>query len=81
VKLKNSEFVGESKTLPFATFVVDVVKGIVAVLIVGSLIEHMGGWAGIGAVAGHCFSAWLKLNDGKGESTALGGLFVLSWPI
>lgn len=33
-----------------------------------------------GAVAGHCFSPWLRFRGGKGVATFFGTLFALCWP-
>lgn len=34
---------------------------------------------GLAAVAGHCFSPWLRFRGGKGVATWLGVVFALSW--
>ena len=38
-----------------------------------------GAMVGLAAVAGHCFSPWLRFRGGKGVATWLGVLFALSW--
>ncbi|MDJ0642236.1 MAG: glycerol-3-phosphate 1-O-acyltransferase PlsY [Erythrobacter sp.] len=37
--------------------------------------------AALGAVLGHCFPVWLKLNGGKGVATNAGVAFGLAWPL
>ena len=34
---------------------------------------------GFAAVAGHCYSPWLRGRGGKGVATALGALFAIAW--
>ncbi len=36
--------------------------------------------AAVGAVAGHCFTPWLKFKGGKGFASAAGALAALAWP-
>lgn len=35
----------------------------------------------LAALAGHCYTPWLKLKGGKGVATALGGAFALAWSV
>jgi glycerol-3-phosphate acyltransferase PlsY len=77
----------------FATFVLDLLKGVLPVFLLGfqpflGLIESFTGkstvdaflpWmAGFFAVLGHCFSPWLRFRGGKGVASGFGALLVLS---
>ncbi len=58
------------------TLVLDVIKGVVAVLIAREF-----GYASAGVlfvVLGHCFSVFLKFRGGKGVATTLGALLALN---
>ena len=68
------------KALAAATLVLDVAKGAAAVLIAGWYGPDIAIVAAAGVMVGHVFPVWLGLNGGKGVSTALGVLLVLSWP-
>lgn len=81
-----------NKWLALATVLLDAFKGVVPVLLVPYLFEipscgdpdayaHLPGIAAIGAVAGHCFTPWLKFQGGKGFATAAGVLGALNWPL
>jgi glycerol-3-phosphate acyltransferase PlsY len=71
--------------LGVATLVLDVLKGVIAVVFAG----HMAQWtgfpngyeleaiAGLFAVLGHIFSVWLRFEGGKGVATALGVFFAM----
>ena len=71
--------------LGFATLVLDVLKGVLAVVFA----QHMAQWsgfpngyeleavAGLFAVLGHIFSVWLRFEGGKGVATALGVFFAM----
>jgi glycerol-3-phosphate acyltransferase PlsY len=70
-----------NKGLAAATLIGDMLKGTVAVIVMG----HFGGpdaaiAAGIGAFVGHLFPVWLKFKGGKGVATYIGVLLGLFWP-
>lgn len=70
-----------SKSLAAATLVLDLLKGLAAVLI-GRLWGPNAVLAAAGAVVlGHMFPVWLGFRGGKGVATALGVLFALAWPV
>jgi len=60
--------------------VLDVGKGVAAVLLMGQ-VTGSPGWAaaaGVAAVVGHCFPVWLGFVGGKGVATAVGAFVVLA---
>jgi acyl phosphate:glycerol-3-phosphate acyltransferase len=61
----------------------DISKGYVALLLLGAAEPSaMAVWGmGIAAVAGHCWSPFLKFNGGKGVATTVGVLLFLDWKI
>jgi glycerol-3-phosphate acyltransferase PlsY len=63
-----------------ATFVLDVGKGIAAVLL-ASRLSGDPVWiaaAAVAAVLGHCFPIWLKFRGGKGVATGVGVFIALA---
>lgn len=69
-----------NKWLAVGTLLGDALKGAIPVLVA----EHLwqaGGIAAVAAVAGHCFTPWLKFQGGKGFATAAGVLAALNWPL
>lgn len=69
------------KGLAVATLLLDMGKGIAAVL----LARHFGpgseALAAVAVVLGHCFPLWLKFRGGKGVATLMGVSLGLAWPI
>lgn len=70
-----------NKGLAAATLIGDMLKGTVAVIVMG----HFGGpdaaiAAGVSAFVGHLFPVWLKFKGGKGVATYIGILLGLFWP-
>jgi glycerol-3-phosphate acyltransferase PlsY len=66
-----------------ATFVLDVGKGVVAVLLASRLTAGDPRWialASVAAVLGHCFPVWLKFRGGKGVATGV-GVFIALAPV
>jgi glycerol-3-phosphate acyltransferase PlsY len=62
------------------TLLLDGAKGAVAVLIAARYSSEKATWmviAGLAALVGHCFPAWLKFKGGKGVATAAGVYLML----
>lgn len=70
-----------NKGLAAATVLLDAAKGAVPVLLAAHLWPGTEGIAAVAAVAGHCFTPWLKFKGGKGFATAAGVLLALAWPL
>jgi acyl phosphate:glycerol-3-phosphate acyltransferase len=70
-----------NKALAALTLLLDLAKGIAAVLI-GSTWGGDAMLAAAGAVIlGHMFPVWIGFRGGKAVATALGVLFVIAWPV
>ena len=69
------------KGLAVATLLLDLGKGLAAVLLARLLFPGMETFAAAAAVIGHCFPVWLKFKGGKGVATLAGVAFGLAWPI
>ncbi|WP_324260833.1 glycerol-3-phosphate 1-O-acyltransferase PlsY [Altererythrobacter sp. H2] len=70
-----------NKGLAAATVLLDAAKGAFPVLLAAHLWPGTEGWAAVAAVAGHCFTPWLRFKGGKGFATAAGVLLALAWPV
>jgi glycerol-3-phosphate acyltransferase PlsY len=69
------------KALAAATLLGDMLKGTVAVLVIGSMFgRDMALSAALGAFLGHLFPVWLKFKGGKGVAIYIGLLLGLAWP-
>ncbi|MFC3096289.1 glycerol-3-phosphate 1-O-acyltransferase PlsY [Alteraurantiacibacter palmitatis] len=69
------------KGLAAATLLLDLGKGLAAVLLAWRFLPEVAGFAALGAVVGHCFPVWLKFKGGKGVATLAGVCFGLAWQI
>ncbi len=65
-------------------WLVDIAKGALPTLVVGTLL-HVAAWWYAGAafaiVLGHCFSPYLGFSGGRGVATSLGVLLALDWRV
>ncbi len=69
------------KGLALATLLLDMGKGLAAVLLAWKYLPDCAGLAAIGAMLGHCFPVWLGFKGGKGVATLMGVSLGLAWPI
>jgi glycerol-3-phosphate acyltransferase PlsY len=69
------------KGLAAATLLLDMAKGLLAMLLAWRLWPEAAGYAALGAVLGHCFPVWLRFRGGKGVATMMGVSLGLAWPI
>lgn len=69
------------KGLAAATLLLDLLKGLAAVLIAARFWPEWAALAGLGAFLGHCFPVWLGFKGGKGVATTAGIAFGLAWPV
>ena len=70
-----------SKWLAAATLLLDLGKGLAAVMIARHLWPDALGLAALAAIVGHCFPVWLGFRGGKGVATFAGVCFGLLWPL
>ena len=76
-----------SKGLAAGTLLLDMAKGLLAVLAAHHLFAPSAlaygpePLAALGAVLGHCFPVWLGFKGGKGVATNFGVCLGLAWPI
>lgn len=66
-----------------ATFILDLGKGIAAVLLTSKLTSGDPRWiaaSSVAAILGHCFPVWLKFRGGKGVATGV-GVFIALAPV
>src|SRR5213079_243642 len=69
------------KGLAASTLLLDLAKGLLAVLFAWRFWPAAVDVAAAGAVLGHCFPAWLGFKGGKGAATLMGVSLGLAWPI
>jgi len=69
------------KGVAAATLLLDMGKGLAAVLIARAAWPGTEAMAALGAVLGHCFPVWLRFKGGKGVATTMGVALALAWPI
>ncbi|MEH3102496.1 MAG: glycerol-3-phosphate 1-O-acyltransferase PlsY [Sphingomonas phyllosphaerae] len=69
------------KGLAAATLLLDLAKGLGAVLLVAWLWPGEQPLAAAGALVGHCYPVWLRFRGGKGVATLMGVALGLGWPL
>ena len=70
-----------NKGLAAATLLLDLAKGLAAVMIARHLWPDALGLAALAAIVGHCFPVWLGFRGGKGVATFAGVCLGLLWPL
>ena len=70
-----------NKALAAGTLLLDMGKGLLAVVLAHQWYPEYVGLAGLGAFLGHCFPVWIGFRGGKGVATTAGICFGLAWPI
>lgn len=71
------------KKLAIIVLLGDILKGVIPpllALLVG-LSPHLLGWVVLATFLGHLYPIYFGFHGGKGVATAIGGVFVLSWPL
>ncbi len=78
----NSFQVTRSKMVGVAVLLIDLFKGILAVMLAPVIFDvqfSLQATAGVAAVVGHNFPVWLKFKGGRGLATAAGAMLMVSW--
>ena len=82
VGARNTYDVTGSKRLGVVVLVIDLLKGVLAVVLLLVLFDREFGTmaiSGIGAVLGHNYPVWINFKGGRGLATAAGVMLVLGW--
>ncbi len=69
------------KGLAAATLLLDLGKGLLAVLLAWRFLPEAVSLTAASAILGHCFPVWLRFRGGKGVATLMGVSLGLAWPI
>ncbi len=81
----NSFLVTRSKAVAVTVLLVDILKGVVAVLVGRTFVPGLpfvgAAYAGTAAIIGHCYPIWLLFRGGRGLATAAGAMGVVSVPL
>jgi glycerol-3-phosphate acyltransferase PlsY len=80
----NSLQVTKSKLVGIVVLLVDVAKGLLAVVVAKSFLGNefwIPAVAAIAAVVGHNFPIWLRFKGGRGLATAAGSMIAFGWPL
>ncbi len=81
----NSYLVTRSKAVAVTVLLVDILKGVVAVVVGRTFIPGLpfagAAFAGTAAVIGHCYPIWLLFKGGRGLATAAGAMGAVSFPL
>ncbi len=78
----NSYEVTNSKLVGAVVLLVDLLKGVLAILLAGTIIGNefpLVACAGIGSLVGHNFSPWIGFKGGRGLATAAGVMLTVNW--
>lgn len=80
----NAGFTNAMRVLPkkwgVLVFILDILKGLIAVIIGKLLLDDMGGLiAMLFAILGHMFPFWMGFRGGKGISTGFGAAIAFDW--
>jgi len=69
------------KGLAALTLLLDLAKGLAAVLLARHFFPDAIFWAAAAAFLGHCYPLWLRFRGGKGVAIYAGIAFGLAWPL
>jgi glycerol-3-phosphate acyltransferase PlsY len=70
-----------NKGLALVTMLLDLGKGVAAVLVGRAFGPELAVTAAAGVVIGHLFPVWLGFKGGKGVATAGGVILAIAWPV
>lgn len=70
-----------NKPLAVLTLLLDLGKGLAAVLLARACLPDALQWAAAGALVGHCYPIWLGFRGGKGVATYAGIALGIAWAL
>jgi len=79
----NSFRLSKSKSIGLIVLIIDFIKGLATVWLIGLIFGDIFLYKVIGligAVLSHCYSFWIRFKGGRGLATAAGGAVLISYP-